>query len=88
MHYTPMAYRVKRFQHIHYHCNRTFFAIYSGKKKYVNPLELPGFLHKLVKLIFIQARTIDKHGVLKHTHFRIHNYRKHLVEVIVAKVQF
>ena len=29
---------------------------YSGKKKYVNPLELPGFLHELVitfDLIFI-----------------------------------
>ena len=36
--------------------------IYSGKKKYVNPLELPGFLHKLVitfNLIFILV-TIDK----------------------------
>jgi hypothetical protein len=25
-----------------------FIHIHSGKKKYVNPLELPGFLHKLV----------------------------------------
>ena len=34
------------------------WLIYSGKKNYVNPLELPRFLHKLVT-------TIDKRSVLK-----------------------
>ena len=41
---------------------------YSGKKKYVNPVELPGFLHKFViqfDLIFVLVTTIDKHIVLK-----------------------
>ena len=41
-------------------------VMYSGKKKYVNPLELPGFLHKLViKFDLIYVPTIDKHSVLK-----------------------
>jgi hypothetical protein len=38
------------------------------KKKYVNPLELPGFLNKLViqfHLIFIEVTTIEKHSLLK-----------------------
>lgn len=36
--------------------NGTVIHEYSGKKKYVNPLELPGFQHKLgikFELIFI-----------------------------------
>ena len=28
-------------------------GIYSGKKKYVNPLELPAFLHKLVIQFYV-----------------------------------
>ncbi len=35
---------------------------YSGKKKYVNPLELVGFLH--YHLIFIKFPSIEKHNVL------------------------
>ena len=41
---------------------------YSGKKKYVNPLELPAFLHEFViilDLILIQVTRMDKHSVLK-----------------------
>jgi hypothetical protein len=44
------------------------YCTYSGKKKYVNPLELSGFLLKLVikfDLIFIPATTVDKHSMLK-----------------------
>ena len=41
--------------------------MYSGKKKYVNPSDVSGFLHQLViqlDLIFIQVTTIDKHRLL------------------------
>ena len=43
-------------------------SMYCGKKKYMNPLELAGFLHKLVikfDLIFILVTTIDKHSLFK-----------------------
>jgi hypothetical protein len=56
-----------------------------ARKKYVNPLELLGFLHKLVikfDLIFIEVITIDRHTVclnyilnisFKHSQCRLEN---------------
>ena len=58
---------------------------YSGKKKYVNPLELPGFLHKLViqfHLLFILVTTIDKHSVLIHKHTNYCIFLVHIEYII------
>lgn len=41
---------------------------YNGKKQHVSPLELPGFLLKLLRkydLIFIQVKNRGKHNVHK-----------------------